>query len=199
MMPGKPRAIEMKGSATMNFARNIWRAAILPGLVLAIVTLAATAATAGESQTVKAFAVIESAGDVLPTGSGSTRLMGTLHGPFFIDAGKGPVDAGDLRCVASMQADLSSGRQTGEGSCVLTAHDGANLFGDWTCEGVMLIGCRGEFTITGGDGRLEGVSGGGSMTSRVSDFAVRTDGETGLASTTTRGIVFWDELVFVMP
>jgi hypothetical protein len=163
------------------------------------VALAASAAVAGEPQTVKAFAVIEATGDVLPTGPDSTRVMGTLQGPFFIDAGHGPVDAGNLHCVANMQADVSSGRQTGEGSCVLTAHDGANLYGDWTCEGVLFIGCRGEFTITGGDGRLEGVTGGGAMTSRVSEFAVGSEDKTGIAKTASRGIVFWDEFVFATP
>lgn len=183
----------------MSFARRTGRAASLAGLIVAAAWGATAAATAGETQTVKAFAVIEATGHVIPSGPDSTRLIGTLQGPFFVDAGQGPVDAGDLHCVADMQADVGSGRQTGEGSCVLTAHDGANLYSDWTCEGVRFIGCRGDFTITGGDGRLEGVSGGGAMTSRVSDFAVQPEGEAGLASTTSRGIVFWDAFVFETP
>jgi hypothetical protein len=199
MRPGKPKDIDMKGSPNMSFARSIRRAASLAGLIAVAAAFGTSAATAGETQSVKAFAVIETAGNVLPSGPDSTRMVGTLQGPFFIDSGHGPVDAGNLRCIANMKADVSSGRQTGEGSCVLTARDGANLFADWTCEGVKFVGCRGDFTITGGDGRLDGVSGGGSMTTRVSDFAVLPEGETGLASTTSRGIVFWDEFVFVMP
>jgi hypothetical protein len=196
MRPGNATAADMKGSPTMSIARRTGRAAGLAGLIVAA---ACGVAAAGEPQTVKAFAVIETVGNVLPSGADSARLVGTLEGPFFIDAGHGPVDAGSLHCVADMRAEVASGRQTGEGSCVLTAHDGANLYGDWTCEGIRFIGCRGDFTITGGDGRLEGVTGGGAMTSRVSDFAVQPEGKTGLATTTSRGIVFWDAFVFETP
>jgi len=187
-----------EGNRDMNMLDSRAHIGLVAGAILAAL-LAATSAWAGETQTVEAFAVIEVSGQALPTGPDSMRLMGTVQGPFFIDAGYGPVDAGDFRCVANMQADNSSGRQTGEGSCILVAHDGAKLYGDWTCEGVLFVGCRGDFTITGGEGRLEGVSGGGAMTSRVSEFAVHPGAMTGLAATASRGIVFWDEFVFVMP
>ena len=165
----------------VNNARRIVAAAALFG---AFVGLGIAPSVAGEKQIVKAFAVVETASDVLPTGADSARVMGTLEGPFFIDVGQGPIDAGNMRCVANMHADTSSGRQTGEGSCVLTADDGASLFGEWTCEGVRLVGCRGDFKITGGTGRLEGVSGGGAMTSRVSDYVVEPQDKVGVATTT---------------
>jgi hypothetical protein len=180
----------------MNFTRHCRLGAAALGLMLAGT---ATAAGAGEPQTVKAFSVVEVAADALPTGTDSMRVLGTLKGPVFIDSGHGPVDAGNMTCIANMETDKSSGRLSGEGSCVLTAKDGANLFAEWACEGVRFVGCRGMFTITGGDGRLEGVTGGGEMVSRVSDYTVTPNGETGMASVAQRGIVFWDELTFQTP
>ena len=180
----------------INGAQRVAATAALLGGLIAIGT---TPGMADEKQVVKAFSVVEVTGSILPDGVDSTRMMGTLEGPFFIDAGQGPVDAGNMHCVANMHGVASSGRQAGEGSCVLTASDGARLFGEWTCEGIRFVGCRGDFKITGGTGRLEGVSGGGAMTSRVSDHTVAPQDEAGMAMMTSRGIVFWDEFVFDMP
>ncbi len=183
----------------MKLITKAQRAAVAVALLGGCAGFGIAPSLAGEKQVVKAFSVVEATGSTLPAGADSTRMMGTLEGPFFIDTGQGPVDAGNMHCVANMHADNSSGRQAGEGSCVLTAQDGASLFAEWTCEGIRFVGCRGDFKITGGTGRLEGVSGGGVMTSRVSDHAVVPQDEAGMAKVASRGIVFWDEFVFDMP
>jgi len=165
----------------------------------ALLLVAATVAQADESQTVSAFATVETQGDMIPSGDGGFRLIGTVAGPFFIDTGYGPMDAGDLSCVADMHGQGHSALLSGSGSCVLTALDGAQLFGEWTCDGVAFVGCDGDFVVISGSGRLEGFTGGGHMTMRTSDAQLSKSEMVSMAKSNGRGILFWDAFSFVPP
>ena len=164
----------------------------------ALLLLAAGAAQADESQTAPAFAVVTTDGDMIPSGDGGFRIVGTVSGPFFIESEHGPIDSGELTCLADVDGQTNRVMQ-GSGSCVLTAHDGAQLFGDWTCEGVHFVGCQGEFVVNGGNGRLEGVTGGGAMTMRTSETLLSDGDLMSMAKSQGRGIVFWDAFSFVPP
>ncbi len=183
----------------MNVIQHVRRRALAALCLATILMLTLTSARAEEQKIVSAFAVVTSSGRILPAGDGGFRIMSTVEGPFFVDTGKGPIDAGDITCVANMRGDGASGLVSGEGSCVVLARDGARLLADWRCEGVMFVGCRGEFVVTGGDGRLAGVSGGGQMTARTSEAQIQGEDGHSLAAVEGRGILFWDDLTFVLP
>ena len=164
----------------------------------ALLLAAANAAQADETQTTTAFAVVETHGTMIPNAEGGMHVVGTVSGPFFLGTGHGPVDGGDLTCVADLVAN-ANGTQTGSGSCVLTAQDGAMLYADWTCEGVFMVGCQGDFVVDGGTGRLEGVTGGGAMTMRTSETAWGAGELTSMAESNGRGILHWEAFSFVPP
>jgi hypothetical protein len=72
------------------------------------------------------------------------------------------------------------------------------MFTELNCKGVHLVGCSGQMTVTGGNGRLEGATGGGEFTIR-SGLHKATVSASASAELTTQGIMFWPELKYVLP
>jgi len=103
-----------------------------------------------------------------------------------------------MTCESEMLGNLAAGGVTGQGTCVMTARDGAKVFVTWTCEAYAFVGCNGDFTVTGGEGRLEGIHGGGAMTWRASGTHFQV-GDADTAATWGQGTVFWKELTLVLP
>ena len=178
--------------------RTIFIRAGALAVLAAFVLQGGKVAIADDHENASAFAVVVSEGRVIPVGDDGMRIMGTVLGPFFVDAGYGPTDAGDLSCLANMAGNYSSGAISGEGSCVIVSGD-SRLFGDWTCQGMLFVGCKGEFVITGGDGGFGGATGGGLMVSRPSDASAAVIADRAAGITQGRGIIFWDAFDVVLP
>jgi hypothetical protein len=158
-----------------------------------ILAFAAAPATAQERVTVDAFAILSARGALIEAPSGVERFAGEMHGPYFIDAGSGPIPAGRISCVGALMADASDGRQIGEGFCRIEAEDGAVAFGAFECAGYRLVGCAGPFTLDGGEGRLAGVTGGGPMVLRRTGTVLAV-GEDGRLVEGAVGIASWKGL-----
>jgi hypothetical protein len=154
---------------------------------------------AAEELTVNAFSVWQADGRLLQTGETAATYIGVLYGPFFIETEDGPRESGQMVCPATLEIDLESGKQQGNGKCTFTAHDGAQVYAQWNCKGVHLLGCDGEFTITAGTARLAGLTGMGPMSVRGSfhELAIQP-GQPTLVSA-ARGIAIWRDLQMAMP
>ena len=72
------------------------------------------------------------------------------------------------------------------------------MFAELTCEGVAGI-CNGLFSITGGTGRFEGVSGSGPMTVRSPIHALAADLSDGTIIHAAAGILQMPELEVNLP
>ena len=137
----------------------------------------ALAQDAAEPVTLDAFSVWHATGTAQQVGPTTAVFAGTMSGPYFIDAGEGPVPAGAISCIGSLEADTATGAQAGAARCRLVAADGAVAFGRFTCKGWRLVGCVGPFVLEGGEGRLAGVSGEGPIViRRYETQLVATDG-----------------------
>jgi hypothetical protein len=175
------------------------RRVIIGGLAAAsLIAGALHPAVAAEEATIEAFANWQGQGQLIETGSSEMTFVGTLAGPVYAETEKGPVRAGQLVCPAMVRINIADGTQTGTGRCTIKADDGSQAFADVACTGVHLVGCDGEFTLTGGAGRFEGIAGGGPVTLR-SHF-VKIDGVTQtVAQEEATGIMFWPALRYTLP
>lgn len=121
---------------------------------------------APETVTLDAFSIWEATGTTTLVGPDTQMFAGEMSGPYFIDTGEGPVPAGSIVCVGSLEASSASGAQSGSARCRLVAGDGAVAFGRFSCEGWRIVGCVGRFILEGGEGRLSGVAGEGPIVIR---------------------------------
>jgi hypothetical protein len=163
-------------------------------LSLLAVSLAGTVAgpslAQDEPEAFNAFAVAAANGTIVRAGEKQLMVVATLSGPFFIETGEGPVHAGRVTCAVSTRIDQASRKQAGNGACTFTAVDGATAWGDWTCEGYELLGCRGAFKLAGGTARLEGATGEGTMLWRPSTHELKKQLDGSVLDNAT-GILVW--------
>ncbi len=170
---------------------------------LTAVALAAFSSSASVAQTeveviekeVEAFSVWRADGIVTQSGENLSTFVGRLSGPFFIETEKGPVLSGVLTCAGMLDIETDSGAQKARGRCSITDKNGEwTAFGRWSCEGFAMIGCDGQLELTGGLGRLSGVSGGGNMTFRSGLHRLEVGRDGTEIHRESVGIVFWDAL-----
>ncbi len=179
----------------MRRSKHFGLAAI--GFCCAAISMIAPA-SAGEEQTIKAFAAWQGRGQMFETGPDRATFVGSFTGMVFVETEKGPLDAGYMTCPAIVDINIVDGSQEGKGRCTITAKDGARAYAEVTCKGVHLVGCDGDFTFTGGTDRFEGISGGGPVTIRsgLKDFAM---GDGNIVQESAGGIIVWPKLTYKLP
>ena len=159
----------------------------------------AAAVHAAEETTIEAFATWRGQGTLVPMGPNPAVLVATLEGVVYIQTDQGPLRSGTIICPAIADVSLDDGAQTARGRCAWTANDGDRVFAEWTCEGRHMIGCKGDFTLTGGTGRFEGVTGGGPMVLRSEIGTIAADASGQAIERSTTGILFWPALKYTIP
>ena len=154
---------------------------------------------AAEEITIEAFATWRGQGTLVPMGPNPAIMVATLHGVVYIQTDKGPLRAGAIICPVTAEISLNDGAQVAKGQCAWTTADGDQLFAEWTCNGRHLIGCKGDYTVTGGTGRYEGVTGGGPVVLRNEFGTVAAEASGQAIERTATGILFWPALKYTIP
>jgi hypothetical protein len=124
----------------------------------AILSLVLVAAGGGlpahaEERTIQAAARLSARARVFVTGPEQAFIVGAF--------------GARVQCPATVEADYRAKTQQAEGRCVITTRTGDRLFSRWKCAGEPDQGCRGRFTLTGGTGAYQGVSGEGDIVLRL--------------------------------
>jgi hypothetical protein len=167
-------------------------------LAAAGVTLGSTQFAGAEEGTVEAVSSWELRGQIYPTGPSEATFVGTLSGIIYVSADDGSEDAGLITCPGTITVNTEDGSQSGAGKCVIVGSDGERVFGAFDCSGVLGEGCNGEFTLTGGTGSKEGISGGGPI--RLRAAFVRLTAEPGnVVERTSAGLAVWPKLTYRLP
>lgn len=168
-------------------------------LALALASIMAAGGSAhAESIVFDAISMWSANGTVLQTAADRSVFAGEVSGPYAIDTGKGPVPAGRITCVGTIEAEVSTGRQAGTGECRIVATDGAIAYARFSCTGLRFVGCSGKFEITGGEGRLERVRGAGKIIVRRAETALSAASAGGLREEAF-GVAFWEDMTLEMP
>lgn len=179
--------------------RNVRSALGLTSCLFAAGLCLGNASQAAE-QTISGFSAWEGQGTVYETGPKTGTFVGAIAGTLFIQTERGPAAAGYMICPALLEIDLQNATQAGEGKCTVTNDDGTKVFAEWSCQGVHLVGCDGKITLTGGTGRMEGVTGSGTLSVRtITEVAVTQATAAGTTAEAGKGILVLDELTYSLP
>ena len=102
---------------------------------------------AAEEGTVEAFSSWRARGQVYPTGINEVTLVGALSGVLYVKGDDGSLDAGLITCPATVVINTEDGSQTGHGKCVIMTPEAERIYAEFTCSGVYMAGCNGDFTL----------------------------------------------------
>lgn len=173
---------------------------MLGAAAVVLVHMTAISPSAAEEQTIDAFSVWKARGHLFKTDESTGTFVGALSGKFYVDTAEGPIEAGTIVCPGTLEVDLEDASQSGQGRCVITTINDAQVFANWKCSGYHLVGCRGEFTLTGGTGKFSDVTGGGPFTLRTTIHRTVTSAKTAASvDEASIGIAYWKELRYKLP
>lgn len=172
-------------------------AAILLATVVPAIAMLSPAARAAE-ESISAFSVWQGSGPLLQTGEKQATFIGVFAGDVYVETERGPLATGSMACSAVVEIDLASGGQNGTAHCAFRADDESAIYAALTCSGIHMVGCDGDFVITGGTGRFAGISGGGPSTIRGNFHEFKVQAGQPVQEAVT-GIIYWPELRYTLP
>ncbi len=151
-----------------------------------------------EEGVVQAMAPWSGEGHAFPIGNDRVYMVAVYSGTIFVDKGEGVLHAASIVCPATVEVDLTTGKKSGQGHCVITNSDGDRIYADYTCTG-DLRGCAGPFTLVGGTGKFTGITGEGEMISQLQARAVLVVEGFESARQHGEGIAVWPKLTYRIP
>jgi hypothetical protein len=170
------------------------------GLVAAILTVGGVQmAMATEEQTLEATSAWIGQGRYFQTGENEALFIGVFAGKLYVKSAEGRLDTVELLCPGDFEIDLESGAQEGEGKCIITDNDGDNVFANWTCNGANFLGCEGDFTLTAGTGKFQGITGGSPLKARTDFAAIAVNLKSGAVFESSAGLMSLPELTYQLP
>ncbi|MGI9206242.1 MAG: hypothetical protein ACR2Q3_19660 [Woeseiaceae bacterium] len=151
-----------------------------------------------ETSVISAVISWQGQGQVFPVSVSTNRFLGAMEGIMYTETAEGVMNEAFVRCPIVQDIDFADGSTSASGNCVIVASPEDTVFAELTCEGVAGF-CNGQFSITGGTGRFEGVSGSGPMTVRSPIHALAADLSDGTVIHAAAGILQMPELEVNLP
>ena len=133
--------------------------------LFAAVTLAifCAAPAMAEEGTVEAFSSWQARGQIYPTGTAEATFVGSLSGMLYVKNKDGSFDTGRVTCPGVITINTIDHSQSGQGRCVILTPDAERIYAEFKCSGIVGSGCNGDFTLKGGTGGMEHITGGGPI------------------------------------
>lgn len=173
--------------------------ALIAALLAAFALIAtATPSKAAEEDTVEAFSSWEATGHIYPTGVEESTFVGVLSGILYVRNADDVIESGLIMCPGTVTIDTTAGTQHGTAKCVIVTPESDRVFGSFECDGAYQAGCEGEFTITGGTGSMQGITGGGPIKLQ-SAFANAALVPGTVIDQTAAGLALWPALSYKLP
>ena len=158
-----------------------------------MVVLMGVVSVQAEERTVSIMAPWEGKGRVFLVGPEKLKFLGAFEGIMYIQDAKGALDAAVFVCPAVQEIDAKMNKTTINGNCLIKTENGDLVFAELSLAGVIGAS-QGTFTITGGTGSLEGITGSGDMYARTALGAMAVNLESGAVLEAAAGMALWPEL-----
>ena len=171
---------------------------ILLQLVTLPILCALSVTAFAETNTISAIVAWQGQGQVFQTGDSKAQFLGSLEGIMYVETAQGEMNEAFVRCPIVQDINLEDGTTSAKGKCIIVASPDDTAYAEISCNGEKGI-CRGEFTFTGGKGRLTGIRGSGKMTARSPVHALASDLSAGVLIQAAAGILQMPELKVTLP
>jgi hypothetical protein len=170
------------------------RTLLYTSLALSLVTLP----VAAEVGTAKILAPWEANGQLFQVAVDKLQFIGTFEGIMYIEHGDGLFDAALFTCPATQIIQVLNNQISGQGYCTIESPTGDYVFAEFNCDG-QPGACKGTFTITGGTGKLTGITGESQMIVRTALSGTTIDEASGGTVSAAKGLAVWPEMRFEVP
>lgn len=153
---------------------------------------------AAEEGTAKILAPWEANGRLFQVAVDKLQFIGTFEGIMYIEHGEGLMDAALFTCPSTQITEVLSNKTATHGYCTIESPSGDYVYAEYTCDGEPGA-CAGTFTLTGGTGKLVGITGESDMIVRTALSGTTIDQESGGTVSAAKGLAIWPEMRFQIP
>ncbi|RKT43258.1 hypothetical protein [Thiocapsa rosea] len=151
-----------------------------------------------EQGTAKILAPWEANGQLFQIAVDKLQFIGTFEGIMYIEHGEGLLDAALFTCPSTQIIHVLSNQLESHGFCTIESPTGDSVYAEFTCNGEP-GSCKGTFTLTGGTGRLAGITGQSDMIVRTALSGTAMNEATGGTVSAAKGLAIWPEMRFEFP
>jgi hypothetical protein len=169
-----------------------------PALLLAALVPAADALADQGPGTAKILAPWEANGQVYQVAVDKLEFLGTFDGIMYIEHGRGLLDAALFTCPSTQITEVLSNKSKTHGYCTIESPNGDYIYAEYNCEGEPGA-CAGKFTLTGGTGKLTGITGESDIIIRTALSGTTVDQTGGATVSAAKGLAIWPEMHFDIP
>ena len=176
----------------MRILRYSWRVG------LALTLLGAAPSLQAQTKSLEAIIPWEGEGRVFQVEPNTMLFLGAFEGIMYAETSEGDLDEAFVMCPLSQTMDTRSGATSGSGYCAITVTGADTVYAEWTCAG-LVGGCQGDFTLTGGTGRFQGITGSSELLVRSPLQALVADMASGSALRVASGLALLPKLRYRIP
>jgi len=151
-----------------------------------------------ETSTISAIISWQGQGRLYPVGVNKLQFLGSLEGIMYVETAEGDMNEAFVRCPIVQDIDAANKETSTTGNCVIAVSSEDAVFAEMTCSGFGGI-CSGKFTLTGGTGKFDGISGAGDMTVRSPVHALASDLTDGTTVHAAAGLLQIPKLRVTLP
>ena len=169
---------------------------VLPVLLSSL--LALPLPTAAVEGTAKILAPWEANGQLFQVAVDKLQFIGTFEGIMYIEHGEGLLDAALFTCPSTQITEILSNASKAHGYCTIESPNGDFIYAEYTCDG-QPGACTGTFVLTGGTGKLTGITGQSDLIVRTALSGTTIDQATGGTVSAAKGLAIWPEMRFEIP
>lgn len=148
--------------------------------------------------TAKILAPWEANGQIYQVAVDKIQFIGTFEGIMYIEHGPDMLDAALFTCPSTQITQILSNETKGHGYCTIESPSGDYIYAEFSCDGEPGA-CTGKFTLTGGTGKLTGITGESDLIVRTALSGTTTDQHGGGTVSAAKGLAIWPELRFEIP
>jgi hypothetical protein len=164
----------------------------------ALTALLTTSLAAAEATNARVEAPWKSQGMMMMTSMKTAKFMGSFEGILHVkNEGHEAINKLPMMCPSVQHIDLEKKTMTVEGDCLIGAK-GEVIFASFECSG-PLNGCKGKFSLKGGTGKFEGISGGSSLEAEAVAQGVLEDKSGLFAMKEAVGVLIMPDMTYKIP
>ena len=153
---------------------------------------------AAEVGTAKILAPWEANGQLFQVAVDKLQFIGTFEGIMYIEHGEGLLDAALFTCPSTQIIHILSNKIEGHGYCTIESPTGDYVYAEFNCNGEP-GSCKGKFSLTGGTGKLTGITGESDMIVRTALSGTSINQGNGGTVSAAKGLAIWPEMRFDVP
>ena len=170
-----------------------WLCAVFGWIILSVAFSASA-----EQKSLQATIPWDGKGQIFQVGPDTMLFLGSFEGIIYVETETGELNEGFVECPLTTKVDIKTKATSSSGHCMISVSPEETVYAEWSCEGQLGV-CKGDFNLTSGTGKLEGISGSSPIILRSPLRHLAIDMASGSELRVASGLATLPKLTYELP